>query len=73
MTLAAKTSIEQVVAKAFVQFSVDSNFFMEIAKIRAFRVLWQAFGEAHGNGEIFMQFLSMQKLPYDHFLHLMQL
>ena len=50
--LAAKTSIDQVAAKAFVQFSVDSNFFMEIAKIRAFRVLWQAFGEAHGNGEI---------------------
>lgn len=50
--LARKTSIGELVFKAFVQFSVDTNFFMEIAKIRAFRILWQAFGEAYGNTEI---------------------
>lgn len=45
---ARQTSIEDLVSKAFVQFSVDTNFFMEIAKIRAFRILWQAFGEGFG-------------------------
>lgn len=30
-----------------VQFSIDTNFFMEIAKLRAFRVLWKAFLSAY--------------------------
>ena len=34
-----------------VQFSVDTNFFMEIAKLRAFRVLWNAFISAYGVNE----------------------
>lgn len=34
-----------------VQFSVDTNFFMEIAKLRAFRVLWKAFISAYSLGE----------------------
>ncbi|WP_313892213.1 methylmalonyl-CoA mutase family protein [Psychrobacillus sp.] len=51
-TLATKFGIHQLAEKAFVQFSVDTNFFMEIAKIRAFRVLWNAFGEAYGNMDI---------------------
>lgn len=49
---AGETSIEKLVTKAFVQFSVENNFFMEIAKIRAFRILWQAFGQAYGNTDI---------------------
>lgn len=32
----------------FVHFAVDTHFFMEIAKFRAFRILWQAFGSAFG-------------------------
>jgi methylmalonyl-CoA mutase len=32
----------------FVHFAVDTHFFMEIAKFRAFRILWQAFGTAYG-------------------------
>lgn len=32
----------------FVKFSIDTHFFMEIAKLRAFRLLWQAFADAHG-------------------------
>lgn len=32
----------------FVQFAVDTQFFMEIAKLRAFRVLWKAFTTAYG-------------------------
>ncbi|MCM3743295.1 methylmalonyl-CoA mutase family protein [Sporosarcina luteola] len=31
----------------FVRFPVDTHFFMEIAKLRAFRVLWKAFGQAY--------------------------
>ena len=50
--LTQNNSIEKMTQKAFVQFSVDTNFFMEIAKIRAFRVLWKAFGEAHGQENI---------------------
>lgn len=33
-------------SKLAVQFSVDTNFFMEIAKLRAFRILWKAFSKA---------------------------
>ncbi|TQR15576.1 methylmalonyl-CoA mutase family protein [Psychrobacillus soli] len=50
--LARQTSIGELVSKAFVQFSVDTHFFMEIAKIRAFRILWQAFGEGFGHQNI---------------------
>lgn len=50
--IAGKTSIEKLAEKAFVQFSVENHFFMEIAKIRAFRVLWQAFGQAYGKTDI---------------------
>jgi len=33
--------------KAAVQFAIDTNFFMEIGKLRAFRVLWKAFSAAY--------------------------
>lgn len=29
----------------FIRFPIDTHFFMEIAKLRAFRVLWQAFAQ----------------------------
>lgn len=32
----------------FVCFSIDTHFFMEIAKLRAFRILWKAFSTAYG-------------------------
>lgn len=32
----------------FVRFSIDTHFFMEIAKLRAFRVLWKAVSAAYG-------------------------
>lgn len=32
----------------FVCFSIDTHFFMEIAKLRAFRILWKAFSLAYG-------------------------
>ncbi|WP_432358693.1 methylmalonyl-CoA mutase family protein [Sporosarcina sp. UB5] len=34
-------------ANFFVRFPIDTHFFMEIAKLRAFRVLWQAFAQAY--------------------------
>lgn len=34
-------------SKLAVQFSIDTNFFMEVAKLRAFRVLWKAFSKAY--------------------------
>ena len=34
--------------KIWVRFAVDTQFFQEIAKLRAFRVLWNAFCEAYG-------------------------
>lgn len=33
--------------RAAVQFAIDTNFFMEIGKLRAFRVLWKAFSTAY--------------------------
>ena len=35
----------------FVRFAVDTHFFMEISKFRAFRILWQAFSSAYGIAE----------------------
>lgn len=32
-----------------VRISIDTEFFLEISKIRAFRVLWQTFAEAYGH------------------------
>lgn len=32
----------------FTYFSIDTHFFMEIAKLRAFRLLWRTFSEAYG-------------------------
>jgi methylmalonyl-CoA mutase len=32
----------------YVRFAVDTHFFMEISKFRAFRILWQAFSSAYG-------------------------
>lgn len=31
-----------------VRFAIDTHFFMEIAKLRAFRFLWQTFAQAYG-------------------------
>ena len=32
----------------FVNFAIDTQFFVEIAKLRAFKVLWKAFASAYG-------------------------
>lgn len=35
--------------KFFARFAIDTQFFMEIAKLRAFRTLWQTFAKAYGH------------------------
>src|SRR5699024_157207 len=42
-------SFTQFQSKFYVRFAIDTQFFMEIAKLRAFRVLWQTFAEAYGH------------------------
>lgn len=37
--------------KFFVTFAIDTQFFAEIAKLRAFKVLWKAFSSAYGVAE----------------------
>ena len=39
---------EDFVNKFYVLFAVDTQFFTEIAKLRAFKVLWKAFSSAYG-------------------------
>lgn len=41
-------SFNSFINKFFVNFAVDTQFFSEIAKLRAFRVLWKAFITAYG-------------------------
>ncbi|MED4223739.1 methylmalonyl-CoA mutase subunit beta [Neobacillus cucumis] len=40
--------IEQILAKMIFQFSIGNNFFMEIAKLRAARILWNRITELYG-------------------------
>src|SRR5699024_4684999 len=42
-------SFTQFENQFFARFAIDTQFFMEIAKIRAFRVLWQTFANAYGH------------------------
>ncbi|MGX7595908.1 methylmalonyl-CoA mutase family protein [Planococcus plakortidis] len=39
---------ESAAKKFWIRFAVDTHFFQEISKIRAFRVLWHAFCSAYG-------------------------
>ncbi|MFP3917187.1 methylmalonyl-CoA mutase family protein [Lysinibacillus telephonicus] len=53
LALAAKyaqleENFEDFTKKYFVNFAVDTQFFSEIAKLRAFKVLWKAFSSAYG-------------------------
>ncbi|MDN4493385.1 methylmalonyl-CoA mutase family protein [Ureibacillus aquaedulcis] len=40
-------SYEKMISKSFVSFAIDTQFFLEIAKLRAFKVLWKAFSKAY--------------------------
>lgn len=45
------TDFSQLEERFFVRFAIDTHFFMEVAKIRAFRVLWQTLSKAYGHEE----------------------
>ena len=45
---ASQETFDEFAEQFFVRFAVDTHFFMEIAKFRAFRVLWQGFSQAYG-------------------------
>src|SRR5699024_1054888 len=42
------SSFTQFEHQFFTRFAIDTAFFMEIAKLRAFRVLWQTFAKGYG-------------------------
>ncbi len=46
--LASDKDFAEFEKQFFVSFSIDTKFFMEIAKLRAFRVLWKAFALGYG-------------------------
>lgn len=52
LTILAKAGIDPVDAQDAMEisFSVGSNFFMEVAKLRAARILWSNISKAHGAG-----------------------
>lgn len=41
-------SFEAFAKRFYVSFAIDTQFFTEIAKLRAFKVLWKAFSSAYG-------------------------
>lgn len=43
-----EADFNQLENQFFAAFSIDTQFFMEIAKLRAFRILWKAFAKAYG-------------------------
>ncbi len=64
-------------AKSFwVRFAVDTHFFQEISKIRAFRVLWQAFCSAYGKQApripIFTETSVRSYSKLDHYVNLLR-
>ncbi|AQU81035.1 methylmalonyl-CoA mutase [Planococcus faecalis] len=44
----AESDFSETAKNTWIRFAVDTQFFQEIAKLRAFRVLWQAFSSAFG-------------------------
>jgi methylmalonyl-CoA mutase len=44
-------NLEDILSKMVFKFSIGSNFFMEIAKLRAARVLWSKVADAYGASE----------------------
>lgn len=47
----AGLELDEIFAKIIFQFSIGSNFFMEIAKLRAARVLWSRVSSVYGANE----------------------
>lgn len=45
-------SFEQMAEQFYVRIAIDTNFFMEISKIRAFRALWEALSKSYQVKEV---------------------
>lgn len=45
-------SFSTLSGKFFTRFAIDTHFFMEIAKLRAFRVLWEALSHSYGEEKV---------------------
>jgi methylmalonyl-CoA mutase len=64
--------------KFIFKFQVGANFFMELAKLRAVRVLWDKIGEAYGVGAdkrgmtIIAETSSFNKTLYDHHVNILR-
>ncbi|WP_419393708.1 methylmalonyl-CoA mutase family protein [Cytobacillus praedii] len=57
--------IEKILSKMVFKFSIGTNFFMEVAKLRAARVLWSKIAEAYGaNAEEQKMVISAETSPF---------
>jgi methylmalonyl-CoA mutase len=71
-------TVEQILSKLVFQFSIGSNFFMEVAKLRAARILWSKVAEAYGAKEknrimiISAKTSSFTKTVYDPYVNMLR-
>ncbi len=70
-------SAQETAEKMIFSFSIDSSFFMQIAKLRAARKLWFAVGKAYGQENTFKMDIHAQtsrrnKTGYDRFVNLLR-
>lgn len=76
--LESSMKIEGVLAKMIFQFSIGSNFFMELAKIRAARILWNKITQVYGADSkdrgmhITAEASSFTKTVYDPYVNLLR-
>lgn len=70
--------VENVLGKMIFQFSIGSNFFMELAKIRAARILWNKITQVYGANtkdrgmHISAETSSFTKTAYDPYVNLLR-
>ncbi|MFE8695521.1 methylmalonyl-CoA mutase family protein [Cytobacillus sp. FJAT-53684] len=71
-------SLEKILSKVVFKFSIGANFFMEIAKLRAARMLWSKIVEAYGAKEkdqkmvISAETSAFTKTAYDPYVNLLR-
>lgn len=69
-------SFQSFANKFFVNFAVDTYFFQEIAKLRAFKVLWKAFAQGYGAESVPVPVLTETSLrsysKYDIYVNLLR-
>ncbi|OCA86313.1 methylmalonyl-CoA mutase family protein [Bacillus sp. FJAT-27986] len=73
----AGLSAQETAEKIIFSFSIDSSFFMQIAKLRAARKLWFAVGKSYGQENNFKMDIHAQtslrnKTGFDHYVNLLR-